>query len=110
MPSQAGAVVAFNGELLGRLLEAMPEAKPKTFLVPQAVCTSLAPLGAAEAQELRCASRPTSRPCTMGTCYVHMLHAVRTPPCARCVLGMRVRCTCDAVCGAGGGSSSRRTT
>ena len=44
------------------------------------------------------------------TCYVHMLHAVRTPPCAPCVLGMRVRCTCDAACGAGGGSSSRRTT
>mmetsp|Transcript_13519 Transcript_13519/g.31930 ORF Transcript_13519/g.31930 Transcript_13519/m.31930 type:complete len:269 (-) Transcript_13519:295-1101(-) len=64
--AQAGAVIAFNGELLGRLLEAMPEAKPKTFFVPQVVCTSLASLGAAggdvgtvgglgaaEAQELR---------------------------------------------------------
>ena len=76
----------------------MPEAKPKTFFVPQVVCTSLASLGAAggdvgtvggrsaaEAQELRCASRPTSRlctctycaraaACTLCTCHAHSMH------------------------------------
>jgi len=64
--AQAGAIIAFNQELLGRLLEAMPEARPKTFLVPQAVRTSLVRLdaeggdldtvgglGAGEAHELR---------------------------------------------------------
>lgn len=54
--TQAGAVISFDNNLLSRLLEALPGAKAKTFLVPQAVRTSLpAPGGgsSSEGQEVR---------------------------------------------------------
>lgn len=49
--AEAGAVVAFNRELLEALLEALPAARPKAFVVPQAVASPLlaAPRPPAEA-------------------------------------------------------------
>jgi len=40
---QAGAVVSFNGELLRRLLEIVPEAEAKAFLVAQSIRSKLPP-------------------------------------------------------------------
>ena len=40
---QAGSVVSFNGELLRRLLEIMPGAKAKAFLVAQSIRSKLPP-------------------------------------------------------------------
>lgn len=41
--AEARAIVAFNGELLATLLTAMPDARDKSFVVPQAVASPLLP-------------------------------------------------------------------